>query len=197
MINIKPNQNKYSAFTLIEMVIVLVIMGILLLVTLNLSGEQIQKVKDKTVKESIIAEMQSRYSRNLWSSSFGWEMYDTMDININKWGNKIDFAYKKQWETKKENTFTNQFEIKYIIPDYKYEDANPKDLSNITLHFTPYKISCKIWEWETLYNNIVIIARVNDNKDYCFEIDKQNCRMIDVSESKCDDLENKTNLKEK
>jgi hypothetical protein len=38
---------------------------------------------------------------------------------------------------------------------------------------------------------------VNDNKDYCFEIDKQNCRMIDVSESKCDDLENKTNLKEK
>jgi prepilin-type N-terminal cleavage/methylation domain-containing protein len=65
MINIKPNQNKYSAFTLIEMVIVLVIMGILLLVTLNLSGEQIQKVKDKTVKESIIAEMQSRYSRNL------------------------------------------------------------------------------------------------------------------------------------
>ena len=189
MINIKPNQNKYSAFTLIEIVIVLVIMGILLLVTLNLSWEQIQKVKDKTVKESIIAEMQSRYSRNLWSSSFGWEMYDTMDVNINKWGNKIDFAYKKQWETKKENTFTNQFKIKYITSNY--EDAIPDDLDNITLHFTPYKISCKIWEWKTLYDNIVIIARVNDNKDYCFEIDKQNCRMIDVSESKCDDLENK------
>jgi hypothetical protein len=33
--------------------------------TLYLSNEQIQKVKDKTVKEAFLAEMQSRYSRNL------------------------------------------------------------------------------------------------------------------------------------
>jgi type II secretory pathway pseudopilin PulG len=47
------------------MIIVLIIIGIMLLVTLYMSGEQIQKVKDKTVKEAIVAEMQSRYSRNL------------------------------------------------------------------------------------------------------------------------------------
>jgi hypothetical protein len=35
------------------------------MVTLFLSGDQIQKVRNKTVKESILAEMQSRYSRNL------------------------------------------------------------------------------------------------------------------------------------
>jgi prepilin-type N-terminal cleavage/methylation domain-containing protein len=58
-------KHKYHAFTLIEMVIVLVIVGIMLSITMYLSAEQIQKVKDKTVKESIIAEMQSRYSRNL------------------------------------------------------------------------------------------------------------------------------------
>ncbi|MBR4634054.1 hypothetical protein IKO50_03755 [bacterium] len=45
--------------------IVLVIIGIMLMASVYLSGEQIQKVKDKTVKESILAEMQSRYSRNL------------------------------------------------------------------------------------------------------------------------------------
>jgi hypothetical protein len=37
----------------------------MLTATVFLSGEQIQKVKNKTVKESILAEMQSRYSRNL------------------------------------------------------------------------------------------------------------------------------------
>jgi prepilin-type N-terminal cleavage/methylation domain-containing protein len=60
------NQNLFHyGFTLFEMIIVLIIIGIMLLVTLYMSGEQIQKVKDKTVKESIVAEMQSRYSRNL------------------------------------------------------------------------------------------------------------------------------------
>jgi prepilin-type N-terminal cleavage/methylation domain-containing protein len=62
----KKNQNLiHYGFTLIEMIIVLIIIGIMLLVTLYMSGEQIQKVKDKTVKEAIVAEMQSRYSRNL------------------------------------------------------------------------------------------------------------------------------------
>jgi hypothetical protein len=37
----------------------------MLMATVYMSGDQIQKVRDKTVKESILAEMQSRYSRNL------------------------------------------------------------------------------------------------------------------------------------
>jgi hypothetical protein len=40
-------------------------MGILLMFTVGLSGQQIQKVRNKSVKESILAEMQTRYSRNL------------------------------------------------------------------------------------------------------------------------------------
>ena len=75
MIQKIKNQNiSRKAFTLIEMVIVLIIIWIMLTATVFLSGEQIQKVKNKTVKESILAEMQSRYSRNLWSSSFAGEM---------------------------------------------------------------------------------------------------------------------------
>ena len=66
MIKKIKNQNiSFKAFTLIELVMVLVIIGIMLMATVYLSGEQIQKVKNKTVKESILAEMQSRYSRNL------------------------------------------------------------------------------------------------------------------------------------
>jgi prepilin-type N-terminal cleavage/methylation domain-containing protein len=66
MTNERKDQNLlHYGFTLIEMLIVLIVMGILLIATLHLSVDQIQKVKDKTVKESILAEMQSRYSRNL------------------------------------------------------------------------------------------------------------------------------------
>ena len=81
MKNFGKNQNmSHYGFTLIEMVIVLIIMWILLMLTVWLSWQQIQKVKDKTVKESILAEMQSRYSRNLWSSSIRWNMYNDMEV---------------------------------------------------------------------------------------------------------------------
>jgi hypothetical protein len=140
--------------------------------------------------------MQSRYSRNLWSSSFAWKMYNTMDVNFTEWKGKIDFTYdviKKETSDKDiENTFSDFFEIRYLT--FNPDDANPGRENSVNIKYSPYKISCEIWEGK---DNVIIVTRVNDNKDYCFEINKQNCRMIEVSESRCDDLENKTNLKKK
>ncbi len=184
------NQNiSHNAFTLIEMLIVLIVMWIMLMVTLYLSWDQIQKVKDKTVKESILAEMQSRYSRNLWSSSFSGTIYDYMDVTFSWWSNEITFSYYtgNNSEGDSEAFFTNQFidkyTVKYIVPNYDFSGIPQNPISAITLQYKPYKISCKIWNEE--YDNIVMVARVNDSRDYCFEIKKDNCRMIELSEEKC------------
>ena len=194
MIQKIKNQNvSYKAFTLIEMVIVLIIIWIMLTATVFLSGEQIQKVKNKTVKESILAEMQSRYSRNLWSSSFAGEMYDSMDVTFSGWSNEIKFKYNTgdngDWI---ENTFKDRFEIKYITNDYVWwKNATPEWVENIVLRYYPYKISCIIWDWvedDGGNTNVVFVARVNDNKDYCFEINQKNCRLVEVSNSKCETL---------
>lgn len=188
MIQKRENQNvSHKAFTLIEMVIVLIIMWIMLMFTVSLSGDQIQKVKNKAVKESILAEMQTRYSRNLGSSSFAWKMYNTMDVKLVKWENKIDFKYdviKKKPEDKDiENTFTDHFEIKYILFDS--DNAISGGENSVDINYSPYKISCKIWENK---NKVVIVARVNDNKDYCFEIKQNNCRLTEISEEHCNSL---------
>ena len=188
MIQKRENQNvSHKAFTLIEMVIVLIIMWIMLMFTVSLSGDQIQKVKNKAVKESILAEMQTRYSRNLWSSSFAWKMYNTMDVKLVKWENKINFKYdviKKKPEDKDiENTFTDHFEIKYILFDS--DNAISGGENSVDINYSPYKISCKIWENK---NKVVIVARVNDNKDYCFEIKQNNCRLTEISEEHCNSL---------
>lgn len=182
------NQNiSHKAFTLIEMVIVLVIIWILLMMTLHLSWEQIQKVKDKTVKESILAEMQSRYSRNLWSSSFAWMIYDTMDVTFSSWSNEIGFKYNpRNGGDSRENTFSNSFEIKYLTTNYDYDGKPIKSPENITLKYSPYQISCKIWDEEN--KNVVILARVNDSRNYCFEISQKNCRLVEISGSKCENL---------
>lgn len=182
MIHRIKNQNiSHNAFTLIELVIVLVIIGILLMATLYLSGEQIQKVRDKTVKESILSEWLSRYSRNLWSSSFSEIMYKDMDIKLEKWKNNIifEYIYGEHENEKKENIFVDKFDIKYIKAG-----NDPKD--NIDIIYHPYQIKCEIWEdwWD--YDLLNLVIRVNKHKDYCFEINNKNCRLIELSESNCD-----------
>ena len=188
------NQNiSYNAFTLIEMMIVLIIMGILLLFTISLSGDQIQKIKNKSVKESILAEMQTRYSRNLWSSSFAWKMYSTMDVKLVNWENKIDFLYNVKDGDNIENSFTNRFKIRYITTNYYFDWTPSTSLSEIELKYSPYQISCEIWDGDEI-DNLIIVARVNDNRDYCFEIKQKNCRLIEVSEEKCNLLRSSLKL---
>lgn len=179
---IKNLNISHKAFTLIEMVIVLIIMWIMLMFTVSLSGDQIQKVKDKAIKESILAEMQTRYSRNLWSSSFAWEMYDTMEVKFAEW-DKIDFKYNlKEWEPI-ENSFSNHFKITYLGKNYNPNNEKPTPNESITLTYSPYQISCKIWEeWEDWADNLIIVTRVNDSRDYCFEINSKNCRLIEMSD---------------
>ena len=197
MISIKKLQYKsVSAFTLIEMVIVLVIIGILLMSTLYFTGEQIQKVRDKTVKESILAEWQSRFSRNLWSSSYEWKMYDHLDISLASGDNKITFDYipKNSEDTWVNNEFTDRFVISNIIINpNKY---NSKE--NITFRYRPYQISCEWWDKDnksdnidtwSMNNSLLFIARVNDSRDYCFEIQKKNCRLMEVSAERCNMVE--------
>lgn len=178
MIKEIKNQNiSHKAFTLIEMIIVLIIIGILLLATLYLSWEQIQKVRNKTVKEAILSEWQSRYSSNLSSSYFGSIWYKDMNVGLEKWKNDINFEYmdREHENEKLENTFVDNFNIKYIKADNDVKD-------NINLTYQPYQIKCKIWE---NYDSVKLVININDNKDYCFEINNKNCRLIELSEFNC------------
>lgn len=192
------NQNvSHNAFSLIEMIIVLIVMWIMLMVTLLLSWDQIQKVRDKTVKESILAQMQSRYSRNLGSSSFWGMMYDHLDVELLSWGNEISFNYYT-WNNESPSitdNFTDNYEIKYIKTNYYFDWDALQSIDSIKLKYTPYKISCKIWDWEDSDNNVVVVVRVNDSQNYCFEIKQKNCRLIEISDQKCEELQTYAHIK--
>lgn len=182
----KYHKNKPKAFTLIEMIIVLIVMWILLMMSIWMSGSQVQKIQNKTVKESILSEWQSRYSRNLGSSSFAWEHYDTMNVEITSWSNQIKFIYSWDNITWSEIIFTDRFEI-ISVSWYN---------SPVTIKYNPYKISCSWWDnsWEVQRNDwntenwkeqdenetLNFKTRVNNNQDYCFEINSKNCRLMEV-----------------
>ena len=168
------DNTKAKAFTLIEMIIVLIIMWILLMMGIWLSGSQVQKIQNKTVKESILSEWQSRYSRNLGSSSFAWEHYDTMNVEITSWSNQIKFIYSWENITWSEIIFTDRFEIINI----SWHD------SPVTIKYEPYRISCSWLSWKEEEEKLQFKARVNNSQDYCFEINSKNCRLMEV---KCEE----------
>ena len=154
-----------------------------------MTGSQIQKVRNKTVKESILSEWQSRYSRNLWSSSYAWNMYNYLDISINSWKSEINFDYKLKSES--ETWINNKFEDRFEISSIKNWET---DANDITIRYYPYQISCERWDnsdnWDlntwSMEEILTFISRVNDNQNYCFEINKKNCRLREV---KCEENE--------
>ena len=175
--------------------------------TIWISGTQIQKVRNKTVKEFILSEWQSRYSRNLWSSSFAHKMYEYMDVNLNVGNNQIFFQYKivdndenidkegidendgNNRNQNIDNVFTDKFVISNIITSLNPATHEPIELKNLlTVRFFPYKMSCEWWEknsdnsintW-SMEHELIIITKVNDNQYYCFEINHKNCRLVEI-----------------
>lgn len=189
--NYKKFKKKIHGFTLIEMLIVLIIIWILTVFSLWISNDQIQKVRNKTVKEWVLAEWQSRYSRNLWSSSFSWIIYKHMDITLSKGENQIDIKYFTWINNEKaflENSFTNRFVIKDIINwEYDIAKSEQNTIDSVTLEYSPYRIACKIKDWTDEKDKITLVLNVNDQEkaDYCFEINNKNCRLLELPSSKC------------
>jgi len=174
------NKFKTNAFTLVEMMIVLLVMWIILMMTMAFSGTQIQKLENKSVKESILAEWQSRYSRNLWSSSYEGNIYDSMTIGLESGSNQISFFYDLRW--KEDNftwSFSNQFVIKNILMHPNGKSSEFHNTWNINIKYTPYRMYCNWWDDDS--NELAIIMTINETEDYCFEINKNNCRLIEVN----------------
>jgi len=69
-----------KAFTLIEMVIVLVIIGILMGVTMRFSANRISDLKAQSLKDTFVADYAMVQSQNLASSYHGTGHYTTGEI---------------------------------------------------------------------------------------------------------------------
>lgn len=109
-----------------------------------------------------------------------------MNIELSSWSNEIKVWYYL-WDENTElfsGTFTNRFSIEGITWNAE------KPLNSVILEYTPYRIACKIKENESndgWMNKITLKIKVNDqeNGNYCFEVNSNNCRLIEVPGSIC------------
>ncbi len=173
----KPSKTKLKAFTLLEMVIVMILLGIMTMMTLQLSTDQIEKVQHKSVKEEILHTYQKYYTKNLVSSFYQGVHYKTLNIHFSSWDNQISFSFSGDNDDEVgSGVLFGKFQITHLTED----GTNTYDAATVSL--TPFHLACawifdwvdKIWTW------LWIRFLIQEQKEYCFEISSQTCRMREV-----------------
>lgn len=180
-------------FTLIEMLIVIVIIGILLTLSMRISWDRIQVLKTKSVWEQIVYNYNNLYVKNLLTNYYGQEMYENMVIRFSKWDTKLSYFYYTYPDS--ESTSDNDYWLSEIVQWWKYEvenvyfdwNLNKSSNDNKTAYvvFEPYKIWCKLSDKNpkesdgkaSEYSKLNIDLLVNWSRKYCFEIQSDLCKM--------------------
>ena len=177
-------KTKLKAFTLLEMVIVMILLGIMTMMTLQLSTDQIEKVQHKAVKEEIIQTYQKYYTKNLVSSYFSGSHYKTLNIHFTSGENQISFSFSGDNDDEVgSGVLFGEFKITSLSGD------ETTTYNQATVSLTPFHLACawifdwvdKIWTW------LWIRFLIQEQQEYCFEISSQTCRMREVECSETSD----------
>ena len=149
-----------KAFTLIELMIVIMVIGILMGVTMKFSSNRITDLKAQSLKDRFVDNYVMVQSQNLASSYHGTGRYTTGQIifDATTW---VLALY--------DNVATEQ-----LLPDM----TNMKLLLSWTtsLSFSPYHMWCVVNEWTWLFFGL----EVNGNKTYCFSINPNTCTLKEL-----------------
>lgn len=123
-----------KAFTLIEMLVVIVILGILLGMTMKFGGDRIDDLKAQTHKEDFVQRYSSLYAQNLASSYYQSERYHTLRFTF---ASGVSYLY-------------DSGVILYLVSDASQYITglrmNGAPIAQVNLYLTPYRLGCQLGE---------------------------------------------------
>lgn len=157
-----------KSFTLIEMAIVLLVIGVLMASTMRFGSNRIVDLKAQSLKEEFVAWYNDLYSQNLTSSFRNGQKYTSLMITFQS----------GVWYQIDQGPFVIDSKLSGIL--FRNLMIDGKSLQGVALHFVPYMIGC---EFSGHVFSFQILIQEN-GKQYCFEIPSETCKLM---ETRCAD----------
>jgi len=160
-----------KGFTLIEMMIVLVIIGILMAATMNFWSNRIVDLKAQSLKEQFVGYYNELYSQNMTSRFRDGKKYEQLSINFST---GISYSLDGIW-------FSSDPKLAGIeVKNMRFADTL---FATAALLLRPYTLWCAITSsagasWNVLFFNLVV---PQNGKQYCFEIKSETCKLVETT----------------
>lgn len=162
-----------KGFTLLEMVIVLMIIGILMAATMRFWSNRIVDLKAQSIKEQFVGYYNEFYSQNITSSFRDGQKYEKLTIVFATW------VYYSIDSWSMIDSKLSNLAIKNLRFDPTWTSFGIAKIS-----FIPYVLWCSISNgsttWSVLYFDFIV---PENGKKYCFEITSETCKLV---EQHCD-----------
>ena len=168
-------------FTLIEIIIVVIIIGILMLVWLGFNQSQLKSLKSNTTIEQIKSDFDTFFLQILNSSSYQGNPYDQAILTLTKWENEpIKYAFsqlssdssKTEEKSQTSSFFSPQnwnFQITKLSLDWLEKEE-------LTLIYKPYQLGCSLQGQEGNHQ-ISFSLLPKWGNDICFSLQTAYCRI--------------------
>ena len=163
-----------KAFTLMEILIVIVIIGILLAVTMRFWSGRINDLKAQSYKEQFVSYYNELYSQNMTSSFRDATKYKQLNILFSS-----GISYQLDGvRPASASDFSSLLFRDFLLDSWA--------ASSVQLQFVPYELWCGISSPTATGAVVSFHAYMPENgKQYCFEIASETCKLI---EKRCEDI---------
>jgi len=158
-----------KAFTLIEIVIVLVVISILMTATMKFGSNRIDDLKAQSLKEQFVWYYNDLYRQNLMSSFRDETKYQTLTLTFQT----------GTWYRIDATAPVKDPKLADVIFSGLTLDTHPFPSIDITL--VPYILWCTIAWASTTWSLFSFQLYIPQNgKQYCFEIKAETCKLVEI-----------------
>jgi hypothetical protein len=164
------------AFTLVEMLLIIVIIGILMMMVFRFGGDRLQLLQMQTTKETIVWFREDVVNNNRTSSYIADQNYQTVDLTFTAQSSQMTATYTSMWSvllTEQSKPFANA--------SWTITDPSWNLLESLTLRYAPYQLGCAIDPDGQNYPQAMLkLQSLGNPNAYCFAILAQTCMVREV-----------------
>lgn len=163
-------------FTLMEILVVIVIIGVLMTMVFRFGGDRLQLLQMQTTKETIVGFREEVINANRTSSYIAEQNYQAVDVIFTTQTSQMTAQYRGATGaiiySDQSKPFANTF---WTIID-------PVGAETLTLRYTPYELGCAIdVDGQSQEQALLTLQSLGNTKIYCFAILAQTCMVQEVA----------------